>query len=235
MREIFEEETYLRFQLLFESAVSIAQAQVGLIPKEAASEINSKANIKNITVKRWREIEKITHHETASLVESIVEVVNTGAKPWVHYGLTSNDVLDTTLSLQLKKSIELIEKKIDVQIRITTPYEGYFYFMDNPITKLIGINKLSKFGLRGMTYIIGKTIVRVNITSKSDIESVFFGIDGVSLFYAEIKEPPYEWKIEKSVCQKLPLFGKHTINVHVWTKDKKIAYDEMDIFVLQFI
>ena len=93
MRQIFEEETYLRFQLLFESAVSIAQSQSGLIPKKAAIEINSKANIKNITVKRWREIEKITHHETASLVESIVEVVNTEAKPWVHYGLTSNDVV----------------------------------------------------------------------------------------------------------------------------------------------
>jgi adenylosuccinate lyase len=112
MRQIFEEETYFRFQLLFESTVADSQAQLGLIPKKAAIEINSKANLKNITVKRWREIEKITHHETASLVESIVEVVNKEAKPWVHYGLTSNDVLDTTLSLQLKNSIEIIEKQI---------------------------------------------------------------------------------------------------------------------------
>jgi adenylosuccinate lyase len=118
MKQIFEEETYLRFQLLFESAVADSQAQVGLIPKKAAIEINSKANLKNIKVKRWRDIEKITHHETASLVESIVEVVNKEAKPWVHYGLTSNDVLDTTLSLQLKNSIEIIEKQIVKAVKI---------------------------------------------------------------------------------------------------------------------
>ena len=86
-----------------------------------------------------------------------------------------------------------------------------------------------------MTYILGKTIVRVNITSQSEIESVFFGIDGISFFNAECKEPPYEWVIEKSVWQKLPLIGKHTIGVYVWTKDKKVAYDEMDIFVLQLL
>ena len=143
--------------------------------------------------------------------------------------------LTNVTKLILTIVVELIEKKLDVQIRITTPYEGYFYFMDKPILKLLGINKLSKLGLRGMTYILGKTIVRVNVTSQSEIESVFFGIDGVSFFYAEVKEPPYEWKIEKSVWQKLPLFGKHTINVYVWTKDKKVAYDEMDILVLQFL
>ena len=143
--------------------------------------------------------------------------------------------LTNVTKLILSIAVELIQKKIDVQIRITTPYEGYFYIKDTPIFKLFGINKLSKFGLRGMTYILGKTIVRVNITSQSEIESVFFGIDGVSFFYAEFKEPPYEWVIEKSVWQKLPLYGKHTINVHVWTKDKKVAYDEMDIFVLQLL
>ncbi|MCP8320236.1 MAG: adenylosuccinate lyase, partial [archaeon] len=112
MRDIFEEESYLKYQLMVESAVAEAQAEIGLIPKNAAIEITSKANLEHITIERWREIESITKHETASLVEAIVEVCDDEAKPWVHYGLTSNDVLDTSLSLQLKQALEIIERKM---------------------------------------------------------------------------------------------------------------------------
>ncbi|MCP8316905.1 MAG: adenylosuccinate lyase, partial [archaeon] len=112
MRETFEEESYLKYQLMVEATVAEAQAEVGLIPKSAAIEIASKANLQHITIERWREIESITKHETASLVEAIVEVCGDEAKPWVHYGLTSNDVLDTSLSLQLKQALEIIERKM---------------------------------------------------------------------------------------------------------------------------
>ncbi|MCP8309947.1 MAG: adenylosuccinate lyase [Candidatus Methylarchaceae archaeon HK01M] len=112
MREVFEEESYLNYQLMVEAAVAEAQAEIGLIPKSAAIEISSKANLEYITIERWREIESITQHETASLVEAVVEVCGDEAKPWVHYGLTSNDVLDTSLSLQLKRSMEIMEGKI---------------------------------------------------------------------------------------------------------------------------
>lgn len=112
MRAIFEEENVLRLQLSVEAAVAEAQAELGLIPKEAAKEISAKATPDYVTIERWREIEAITKHETASLVEAIVEVCDEGAKPWVHYGLTSNDVLDTALSLQLKASLEIIERRM---------------------------------------------------------------------------------------------------------------------------
>jgi hypothetical protein len=125
---------------------------------------------------------------------------------------------------------ELANRPIDIQIRIITPYEGYLYLMDFPLIQLPGFNRMSRLGLRGMTYITGKTIVRVNITTNSEIESVFFCIDGFSNFYGECKEPPYEWEIQRSIWRSLPLIGKHTIGVYVWTKDKKVAYDEMDIF-----
>jgi hypothetical protein len=98
--------------------------------------------------------------------------------------------------------------------------------------KLPGLNTGSR-GFRGLTYILGKTIIRVNITSKSDIESVFFCVDGISEFSGECKEPPYQWTIERtSMWRKFPLTGKHIIGVYVWTVDGKVAYDEMDIFIL---
>ncbi|MEM2873033.1 MAG: adenylosuccinate lyase [Nitrososphaerales archaeon] len=112
MRDLFEEESYLKYQLMVEAAVAEAQAEMGLIPKNAAKEIASKANLEHITIERWREIEATTQHETASLVEAIVEICNDEAKPWVHYSLTSNDILDTSLSLQLKQALEIIERKM---------------------------------------------------------------------------------------------------------------------------
>jgi hypothetical protein len=140
--------------------------------------------------------------------------------------------LTNVTKLMLAITGELANKKIDIQIRILTPYEGYLYFMDNPLIQLPGFNKMFKLDLRGMTYLIGKAIVRVNITTNSEIESVFFCIDGLSTFYGECKEPPYEWKIQQCVWRSVPLIGRHTIGVYVWTKDKNVAYDEMDIFVI---
>ena len=128
-------------------------------------------------------------------------------------------------------AVELADKPIDLQIRIITPLEGYFYFMDKPIFRLPGFN-VRWLGLRGMTYIFGKAVVRVNITVKSEIESVFFCIDDVSEFFGERKEPPYEWRIQKPTWSIVPLVGKHTIGAYVWTVDGKVAYDEMDVFIL---
>jgi hypothetical protein len=140
--------------------------------------------------------------------------------------------LKNVTKLILAIAVELANKPIEVQIKIVSPYEGYLYILDNPLIKLPGFNKMSKLGLRGMTYIFGKAVVRVNITNVSEIESVFFCIDGISEFYGECKDPPYEWKIQKSLWMKKPLIGKHTIGAYVWTKDKKLSYDEMDIFVI---
>ena len=127
--------------------------------------------------------------------------------------------------------VELANKPVDIQIRIITPFEGYFYFMDKPMFQLPGFN-IRKSGLPGMTYILGKAIVRVNISTKSEIQSVFFCIDGIADFFGECKKPPYEWKIQKSAWSGFPLKGKHTIGAYVCTKDGKVAYDEMDIFIL---
>jgi len=129
--------------------------------------------------------------------------------------------------------VEFVNRPIDVQIRIISPYEGYFYFMDTPMVQLPGFN-IRKSGLRGMTYILGKATVRVNISTKSEIQSVYFCIDGVADWLGECKQPPYEWKIQKSIIWSIfPLFGKHTISAYACTKDGKVTYDEMDIFVMQ--
>ncbi len=139
--------------------------------------------------------------------------------------------LTKVTKLILAITVALAITPIDLQIRIATPFEGYVYIMDYPIIHLPGFN-IRKTGLRGMTYILGKAVIRVNITTKSDIASVFFCVDGISELYGECKEPPYEWKIQKSIWKIFPLIGKHKIGVYVWTTDGKVAYDEMDVFII---
>jgi adenylosuccinate lyase len=63
-------------------------------------------------MKRIKDLEKITEHDTASIVQAISEHCSPSTKPWIHYGLTSNDVIDTSTSMQLKDAFEIIEPKI---------------------------------------------------------------------------------------------------------------------------
>jgi len=112
VKTIFTEESRLKYMLMVEAAVANAEASLNLIPSKAAKEISSKSNLKLVSYKKWKEIEKTTRHETASLVEALVSIVSEDTKPWVHYGLTSQDVLDTALSLQLKDYVKLIHTKL---------------------------------------------------------------------------------------------------------------------------
>lgn len=112
MREIFDDNRKLYYQLRFEAEVAIAQVELGVIPGSASKEIVDVTNSNRIRLKRIRELESISEHDTAAFVESIAELCSDTAKPWVHYGLTSSDIVDTSISLQLKDSIKIIENKL---------------------------------------------------------------------------------------------------------------------------
>ncbi|MCX8188409.1 MAG: adenylosuccinate lyase [Nitrososphaeria archaeon] len=118
VKKIFSDESRLKYMLMVESAVAKAEGVLKIIPEDAAIEISSKCNTDFVPYKLWKDIERVTKHETASLVEAIVSVVSDKAKPWVHYGLTSNDVLDTAQSLQLKDYFEIIEEKLKNIIKV---------------------------------------------------------------------------------------------------------------------
>jgi adenylosuccinate lyase len=112
MKDIFEEEKKLEYELIFEGEVAIAQGNLNLIPNLAAKEIFKVTRSKSISLKRIKELEKISEHDTAAVVEAISEHCSSSAKPWVHYGLTSNDILDTCNSLQMRDALGVLEPKI---------------------------------------------------------------------------------------------------------------------------
>ena len=112
IRKIFEEENRLRYQLDFEAQVALSQGKFNLIPLDASREIARITRSNKITMKKIKDLESITEHDTASLVQAISEYCSPSTKPWIHYGLTSNDVVDTSTSMQLKEAFEIIEPKI---------------------------------------------------------------------------------------------------------------------------
>jgi len=112
IRKIFEEENRLRYQLDFEAQVALSQGKLSMIPLKASREIARIARSNKITIKKIKELESISEHDTASLVQAISEYCSPSTRPWIHYGLTSNDVVDTSTSMQLKEAFEIIEPKI---------------------------------------------------------------------------------------------------------------------------
>lgn len=81
-----------------------AQAELGVIPKEAAEEIRAKAAF---DVQRILEIEEVTKHDVIAFTTNVAEYVGPASR-FVHLGMTSSDVLDTCLAVQLKQAGELI-------------------------------------------------------------------------------------------------------------------------------
>ena len=112
MRQIFEDEKRLQYQLDFEAAVAQAQAQIGMIPAGSAKDIEMAAKSGKITLARVAELEAVSEHDTAAVVEALSEQVSAKSKPWIHYGLTSNDVVDTSTSMQMRDAFTIIESKV---------------------------------------------------------------------------------------------------------------------------
>lgn len=108
---IFEEQSKVNYQLEIEGAAAISQSEVGMIPRNAANNILSVSKSGKINVKRIKQLESKSDHDTAALVEALSEKCKKSARPWIHYGLTSNDLVDTSNSLQMKDALRIIQFK----------------------------------------------------------------------------------------------------------------------------
>ncbi len=110
MTEIWSEESKWSALMNVEISVAKAQSEMDLIPKKAFKDIKSKACF---NIKRIKKIEETTKHDIIAFVSCLAENVGESGK-YIHYGLTSSDVLDTGLALQIKLSGDEILKKINV-------------------------------------------------------------------------------------------------------------------------
>ena len=112
MLAIFKDQNKINCQLEIEAAVAISQSGIGLIPKKVGKEIERAAKSGKITVNRIKQLEAKSDHDTAALVEALSEKCKLEARPWIHYGLTSNDLVDTSNSMQMRDALVIIQPKV---------------------------------------------------------------------------------------------------------------------------
>jgi len=109
MRAVWSEKNRFSCVVAAEVALARAEASQGMIPAEAALEIDRCAH--KASLERAKVIENEISHDMMAIVKAISEVCGDSGR-WIHYGATSNDILDTATGLQLRHSLDLIDEKL---------------------------------------------------------------------------------------------------------------------------
>src|SRR6266545_4546808 len=113
MARIWSDEGKLRAWLDVELAATAAWAELGIVPAEAAQALQDHAAVP--PPERVAELEATLHHDTAAFVDAVAERLGEESR-WVHYGLTSSDVVDTALALQVREAGALILESVDAAL-----------------------------------------------------------------------------------------------------------------------
>ncbi|MCC0010163.1 MAG: adenylosuccinate lyase [Hyphomicrobiaceae bacterium] len=112
MTEIWEPATRFRIWFEIEAHAASAMAEIGVIPKEAAEVIWDKGGKAQFDVARIDEIERITKHDVIAFLTHLAEFVGPEAR-FIHQGMTSSDILDTCLNVQLTRAADILLGDID--------------------------------------------------------------------------------------------------------------------------
>jgi adenylosuccinate lyase len=115
MTEIWSDEARMRNWLEIEIAAVEARAELGQVPAADAREIRERAAF---SVERVRELERITRHDVAAFVQCVGESSEAAAR-WLHFGMTSSDVLDTGLALQLRAAADVLLDRLEALLAVT--------------------------------------------------------------------------------------------------------------------
>ena len=112
MAQIWEPQTRFRIWFEIEAYATDALAELGVVPKEAAAKIWEKGKDAVFDVERIDEIESVTKHDVIAFLTHLSEIVGPEAR-FVHQGMTSSDVLDTCLNVQLARAANLLIEDVD--------------------------------------------------------------------------------------------------------------------------
>ena len=105
MREIWTEQRKLEIWLQVELLAAEALVAEGLIPKKDFEQMRSKAAF---TIERCKELEKTLNHDVIAFTTNVSENIGAPASRWLHFGLTSSDIIDTTFAVQMVQSADIL-------------------------------------------------------------------------------------------------------------------------------
>ena len=230
MGAVWDEENKFQKWLDVEIAVCEVHAEMGTIPREALEEIKAKASF---TVARINEIEKTTDHDVIAFTTALAENIGPSAR-FVHYGLTSSDVVDTANALLLRDTCDLLLKRIDgfMEVLKRRAYE----FKDTPqVGRTHGIHaEPTSFGLTFALWYDEMRRNRVRLLKAR--ETVAVGkISGAVGAFAHL-DP----EVEERVCARLGI-GFAPVSTQVIQRDRyaeflctlAILASSLDKFALQ--
>jgi adenylosuccinate lyase len=195
MRRIWSDQRKFEIWLEIEVLACEAMADLGQIPKKDAEQIRKRARF---SIPEILEIEKRTNHDVIAFLENVAKSVGPAAR-WIHQGLTSSDILDTTLAVQLTESAKILLANLK-ELRSTVAKQALRFKMTPMIGRSHGIHaEPITFGLKLALMFdeFGRAEERLTQT----LERVRVGkLSGAVGTHAHL-DPA----IERAVCEKLGL------------------------------
>ncbi len=196
-----------------EVAVCEVHAEMGTIPADAVAEIKAKAAF---TVERINEIEKTTDHDVIAFTTNLAENIGDAAR-FVHYGLTSSDVVDTANALLLRESCDILIAKTDALLEVLK--RRAFEFKDTPqIGRTHGIHaEPTSYGLVWALWYSETQRNRERLVKARDMIAVG-KISGAVGAFAHLAP-----EVEERVCRKLGLKAAD-VSTQVIQRDRYAEY-----------
>lgn len=118
--QVFTDKVYLSRCIDAETALARAQASCGVIPQEAADAITSKADISTLDLDRLRSETEIVGYPILPLIKQLSATIGEHGR-YLHWGATTQDIMDTASMLQMQKGLEIVERRLD---NVITALEG---------------------------------------------------------------------------------------------------------------
>ncbi|XHR30198.1 MAG: adenylosuccinate lyase [Chthoniobacteraceae bacterium] len=215
MRALWDEQHKYEIWLEIEILASEAQAEIGVIPKEDARTIREKARF---DLAKIQEIELRTNHDVIAFLENVASYVGPAAR-WIHQGMTSSDVLDTTLAVQMNEAAGMLLEDLEA-LRTAIAKKAREYKLTPMIGRSHGIHaEPITFGLKmALMYDeFGRAIERLKQTR----ERIRIGkLSGAVGTHAHL-DP----RVEEQVCHKLGLKAA-TLATQVVQRDRHAEFQQ---------
>lgn len=113
MRAVFSDEQRTAYYLEIEAALARVQGRLGIIPAEAAREIEAKCRIENIDLAKLKQQTERIGYPILGVVQQIVAICADGLGEWCHWGATTQDITDTAAVMQIRAALDLVEADME--------------------------------------------------------------------------------------------------------------------------
>src|SRR6267378_4259343 len=115
MREIWSEQRKLEIWLQIELLASEALSKQGLVPKKDFAQMKSRAAFK---LERCKELERTLNHDVIAFTTNVAENIGAPASRWLHFCLTSSDIVDTAFAVQMVQSANILIEDLKALIKV---------------------------------------------------------------------------------------------------------------------